>query len=68
MRLLTIEEFDTMKMYELPNGIYNTIEREMIKTLPETIVKKIMLKFLSKTVREFSCNSYVNIMNCFQLI
>lgn len=68
MKVLTYFEFDNLKIYALDNIIYNAIEEEFIKFLGERIAKKFMLEHLEITVRELSCNSFVDITKCFRII
>lgn len=56
------------KMYELPNSIYNSIEKEFINCLGEQIAKKILAKHLESTLVSLTTQSFVNIMNCFTII
>lgn len=69
MKYLLMREYETMKVYELDNVIYKKIERKFIKlTSSESIAKKLMLKFGSLTVQQLSCNSQVNILDCFEIL
>lgn len=66
-RMLTMDEYNSKVAY-LNNSIYNAIEREFVNALGERIAKRILSKYLEKSVRELSANSFVNIMNCFTII
>lgn len=69
MKYLLMREYETMKVYELDNVIYKKIEYKFVKlTGSEAIAKKLMLKFGSLTVQQLSCNSQVNIFDCFEIL
>lgn len=69
MKYLLMREYETMKIYELDNLIYEKIEYKFVKlTGSELIAKKMMLKFGSLTVQQFSCNSQINIFDCFEIL
>ena len=69
MKYLLMREYETMKVYELDNVIYKKIEYKFIKlTGNEMIAKKLMLKFGSLTLQQLSCNSHINIFDCFEIL
>lgn len=70
MRYLLMEEYEEMKVYALDNVIYHKIEKKVIMAVGgnEMIGKKLMDKFMLKTVKELSCNSMFNIMDCFEIL
>lgn len=69
MKYLLMREYETMKVYELDNVIYKKIEYKIAKqTGSELIAKKLMLKFGSLTIQQFSCNSQINIFDCFEIL
>ena len=65
---LTIQEFETIKVYELDNVTYNKIEMAFIRTLGERIGKKILAKYLEKNLRDLTCQSYVDIMSLIKVL
>lgn len=65
---ITINEFETMKLVECENTLYNRIARKFRALLPGTMGEKLMEKFWNCTLQELSCNSMVNIMDCFVII
>ena len=67
-RFLTIQEFENIKVYELDDVTYNKIEMAFIRTLGEKIGKKILSKYLEKKLKELTCQSYVDIMNCIKIL
>jgi len=69
MKYLLMREYETMKVYELDNVIYKKIEYKLVKlTGSEQIAKKLMVKFGSLTIQQLSCNSYINIFDCFEIL
>lgn len=69
MKYLLMREYETMKVYELDNVIYEKIEYKLVKlTGSEQIAKKLMVKFGSLTIQQLSCNSYINIFDCFEIL
>jgi hypothetical protein len=65
---ITMNEFETLKLGECENALYNRIARKFRAMLPETMCNKLLERFWSYTLRELSCNSMVNIMDCFVII
>ena len=68
MRFLTIEEFETIKVYELDNTTYNRIERAFIQQLGERIGKRILAKYLEAKLKDLTCQSYVDIMSIIKVL
>ena len=69
MKYLLMTEYETMKVYELDNVIYEKIEYKFVKLMGnEKIAKKMMLKFGNLTVQQLSCNSQINIFDCFEIL
>lgn len=62
---ITMKEFTEGKLAYVNNIIYNNIESAFISTLGERVGKKILAKHLESSLQELSCNSFVNIMDCF---
>ena len=67
-KFITIEEFDTMKLYEVEDALYRRIERTFAKAVGYTVAAKLMQKFAEKTLRQLSANSYVDIMSVFTIL
>ena len=65
---LTINEFETIKVYELDNVTYNKIEMAFIRTLGERVGKKILEKYLEKNLKDLTCQSYVDIMSFIKVL
>lgn len=69
MLIILIEEFNTIPIAYLDNRVYNRIRREFLNLLRnEKAVDAILFKYWNHTLRELSCNSMVNVMNCFVLL
>ena len=68
MTFLTINEFETIKVYELDNLTYNKIEAAFVKRLGERIGKKILNKYMEKRLRDLTCQSYVDIMSLIKIL
>lgn len=67
-RFITVQEFETMKLYELDNFTYKQIEKAFIKACGEKIAKKLLNKWIEKKLHEITCNSYVNVMAYINII
>ena len=68
MKFLTIEEFKNIKVYELDDVTYKRIERAFIKALGERIGKRILERHLEKSLRDLTCQSYVDVMSLLTII
>ena len=69
MLIVLIEEFNNTPLYCVDEIIYKRIRREFAKVLGNEVLAEIVLsKFWHYTLRQLSCASAVNIMNCFTLI
>ena len=68
MKFLTIEEYETTKVYALDNYFYNRIYDAFAKACGDRIAARLMARFSNKTVRELSMNSYVDILSMITII
>lgn len=68
MTFLTIDEFETIKVYELDNLTYNKIEAAFVKRLGERVGKKILDKYMEKKLRDLTCQSYVDVMSLIKIL
>ena len=69
MLIILQEEFNTAPFYCLDNTIYNHIRDKFIALIHnEMVVDSLLQKYWSYTLRELSCNSMVDIMDCFILL
>lgn len=65
---ITIDEFQNMKLGACENALYNRIARKFRAMLPEAMCNRLLEKFWGLTLQELSCNSLINIMDCFVII
>ena len=68
MRFYTMEEFENMKVYKLDDVTYRLVEKAFISRLGEKLGKKILVKFLEKSVKELTCQSYVDVMSLITIL
>ena len=68
MKFLTKEEFDNMKVYALDDTTYRMIERAFMKKLGERLGKRILEKFMEKTVHDLTCQSYIDVMSLLTIL
>ena len=67
MLVITYKEYETMKLYEMDNKLYNRIEKSFRRILGDK-AKILLEKHMTKTIKELSLNNYVNILDCFTII
>lgn len=68
MLIITIQEFDSMPIWLLEHTIYNRIVREFAKILGYGRAETFVQQYSRFTLRELSCNSFVDIVSCFTII
>lgn len=69
MLFVLVEEFNTTPLYCIDELIYKRICKEFAKVLGSEAIAEIFLqKFWHYTLRQLSCASAVDIMNCFILL
>lgn len=68
MNLVTIEEYNTVKVACLEDRVYKTIEKAFVDRLGEKLGKKLMMKFMEKSLRELSLQSYVDVLSLINII
>lgn len=68
MLIITIQEFDSIPIWLLEHTIYNRIIREFAKFLGYDKAEIFVQKYSHFTLRELSCNSFVDIVSCFKII
>lgn len=68
MNFYTVNEFNSMKVYELDNTTYNKIHNEFAKLFGDRMAKSFLEKNLEQDVKTLSANSFVNIMGCFTIL
>lgn len=67
MAIITLNEFQTLRIFELDNRIFNKIETAFRKILGD-MARKFLESNLMMTLRELSTTSYVDVMSCFTII
>lgn len=60
---ITTQEYETMPIYALNDTIYKRIEKAFADATSEKTAHRFMLRVGNKTLRELSCNSYVDILS-----
>jgi len=68
MNFYTVEDFNTMRLFELDNNTYNKIEFKFAKLLGDKGAKKFMEKHLGMKLNKFSANSYVDVLSCIKIM
>lgn len=68
MNLYTIDEFTSTRIFELDNNTYNKIYDKFARTVGDKTANKLMWKWRDKTLRELSCNSFVDVLSCVRLM
>lgn len=69
MKFITLQEFNTMKVYALDNLTYSRIERKFMDMMySEELGRELMLDCLQLTIRELSANTWVNILDCLTIV
>lgn len=66
--LYTISDIDNTRVFELDNRTYNTIHGKFANIVGDKRADKLMWKRRNKTLRDLSCNSFVDIISCIQLM
>lgn len=60
---LTMQEYENMPLYAINDTLYNRIESAFIKAIGERTAKKFLAKYMEKSVKTLSCQSYVDILS-----
>lgn len=68
MRFITVEEFDTLKVYELDNATYKRLEKAFAQVCGYAGAERLLAKFMEKTIREISVNSFVDVMSIIKIL
>ena len=68
MKFLTLDEFQHTKVYAIDDVTYKRIEAAFIKTLGETIGKRILAKYAEKTVQQLSTQNWVDIVSLINIL
>lgn len=63
MTIITMQEYETMKVYELPNRLYNQIVSELAKAIRnERVANRVIERCWHKTIREMTLNRYFDLL------
>ena len=64
---ITKEQFETMKVYE-NDKVYKAFEKAMVAQLGEVIGKRILEKFMEKTIQQMTAQSGVDLMSAIRIL
>lgn len=65
--MLTREEFNTLKFYEIPNRIYNRIRDKWAQILG-VHAEEVLQKYYEKPFHEIADCSVIDIWDCFTIL
>ena len=68
MKFYSTADLDSTKVFELDNLTYATIRGKFAKIVGDKRADKLMWKWKDKTLRDLSCNSFVDVLSCIQFI
>lgn len=68
MPFVTLEEYNSAKLYTLEDRVYNQVRRAFEKAVGYGIAEKLLAKFAGMTLRELSANSYVDILSAVTIL
>lgn len=68
MVFVTLSEFGSTPLYALEDRVYKRVERIFVRAYGETVANRVLLRFMRKTLREISTNSYIDIMSAIPVI
>lgn len=68
MLIVTVFEFYNAKIYELDERVYHRIKAKFAAVIGWEKADKFLEKHARTTLATISANSFVNIMDCFQVI
>lgn len=64
MNFYTISDLDSTHVFELDNRTYTAIRDKFARMAGVNGANKLMWKWRDKTLRELSCNSFVDVLSC----
>ena len=64
MNFYTISDLDNVRVFELDNRTYAAIRDKFARMAGDKGANKLMWKWKDKTLRELSCNSFVDVLSC----
>jgi len=68
MNFYMISDLDNTRVFELDNRTYNTIRGKFAKMVGDKGADKLMWKWRDKTLRDLSCNSFVDVLSCIRFM
>lgn len=69
MLIITKTEWETLKLYELPNKYYNALVRMLdVRTGNGGFAKRVIRKHWDKTLKEFDNNSFLSVTEVFEVM
>ena len=68
MRLITREEIKNIRVFELDNDVYNSIEARFVKAMGEKYAKRFMDRHLECKLGDFLNQNVINLEGCFEVI
>lgn len=68
MNFYTTDEFTSTRVFELDNTTYNKIHDKFAKMVGDKRADKLLWQFKDKTLRELSCNSFVDVLSCIRFM
>lgn len=67
MAQITMEEFKTLKLFELDNVIFNRVMYAFRRFMGDK-ARKFIQKNIDKTLSDLSTCKYVDVMQCFTIV
>ena len=68
MKFYSTADLDSTKVFELDNRTYNTIRDKFANIVGDSRADKLMWKWRDKTLRDLSCNSFVDVLSCIRFM
>lgn len=68
MPFVTLDEFNSAKLYALEDHVYNQVRRAFEMAVGYSVAEKLLAKFEGCSLRELSSNSYVDIMSAVTIL
>ena len=68
MRLITKNELENIRVFELDNSVYNSIEARFSKAMGERTARKFMDRHLEYKLWDFLNQNVIDLSGCFEVI
>jgi len=68
MNFYTTNEFTSTKVFELDDNTYGKIHDKFAKYVGDKKADDLLWKWKDMTLRELSCNSFVDVLSCIRLM